>query len=271
MIATVRIPSGRLGRHARRTVGSTLAEPVHTTTSDGVQLTGIRLAGPTGRTFVIGHGMSHSTAERSTRQVIDRLAGHGTVIALDFRGHGGSGGRSSVGGDEIHDLDAAVALARSLSDAPVVAVGFSMGGSVVLRQAALGVHRPDAVIAVSAPSRWYIRESSPMRRVHWLLEHPLGPLVGRWAGIRLGKPWDEVPPSPLETIGGIEAPLLLVHGTADPYLAPSHAIDLQRACAGRAELWLEPGMGHAESGTSAELIDRIAGWAIDVIGAADQR
>ncbi len=48
-----------------------------------------------------------------------------------------------------------------------------MGGSVALRHAALrgGV---DAVVSVSALSRWFVRDTVPMRRVHWLCETALG-------------------------------------------------------------------------------------------------
>lgn len=258
----------RSGRRPPRLDAGAGAEPVTVTAADGVQLRGLCAHGPAGHLFVIGHGMSHSTAETSTRRVIDRLARYGTVLAVDFRGHGASGGLSSVGGDEILDIDAAAGLARSMDGtAPVTTVGFSMGGTVVLRQAVLGANRPDVVIAVSAPSRWFLRESVPMRRVHWMLEHPLGPWVGRRAGIRVGAPWDKVPPTPLETISRITQPLLLVQGTADRYFSPAQAVDLQRASLGHAELWLEQGMGHAESGTSAQLVDRMARWAIEQGGA----
>lgn len=58
-------------------------------------------------------------------------------MTFSFRGHGRSGGRSTVGDKEVLDLEAAVEWARSLGHSRVVTVGFSMGGSVVLRHAAL--------------------------------------------------------------------------------------------------------------------------------------
>ncbi|MGC5412405.1 alpha/beta fold hydrolase, partial [Streptomyces sp. DT225] len=106
------------------------------------------------------------------------------VVTFSFRGHGRSGGFSTVGDREVLDLAAAVAWARSLGHRRVVTVGFSMGGSVVLRHGALyaspaaddgvggaygsvpahggragartGAHT-DAVVSVSAPARWYYR------------------------------------------------------------------------------------------------------------------
>ena len=83
----------------------------------------------------------------------------------------------------------------------VVVVGFSMGAAIALRHAAVGSAPGDAVVSVSSPSRWYIRESAPMRRVQWLLESPFGPLVGRGLGVRLGEPWFDLPASPVEAVG----------------------------------------------------------------------
>lgn len=257
--------------------------------------------------FVIAHGLTNAIGKPSTRAVIDSFARYGGVVALDFRGHGSSDGRSSVGRDEIHDIDAAVLFARSAGYRRVVVVGFSMGAAVALRyagspEAELGSGagsrsgsaagstgqratgstaggtpdptvrtRPDAVVAVSAPSRWYIRSSSPMRRVHWMLEHPLGGWVGRMAGIRLGSPWETLPTTPLELVGRIApTPLLLVHGDADRYFTPQESLYLHRASPG-SELWIVPGMGHAESGIDAGTVDRIADWALAAVNPAQDR
>ena len=63
---------------------------------------------------------------------------------------------STLGDKEIDDLDVAVRYARELGYQRIATIGFSMGGSVVLRQAALrgGV---DAVVSVSGPGHWYYR------------------------------------------------------------------------------------------------------------------
>jgi fermentation-respiration switch protein FrsA (DUF1100 family) len=97
--------------------------------------------------------------------------------------------------------------------------------------------------------------------VHWLLEAPPGKLAARALGLRLGRPWDEVPASPIELVGGIApTPLLLVHGTEDHYFPPEHASALYRAAGPGARLWLEPGVRHAESAMTPALIDRIGDW-----------
>jgi dienelactone hydrolase len=78
----------------------------------------------------------------------------------------------------MHDVDAAVRAARADGAHAVVTVGLSMGGGAVLRQAALGRHRPDAAVSVSAVSRWYVRDTRPVQRVHWLLETTGGSAPG---------------------------------------------------------------------------------------------
>jgi hypothetical protein len=54
--------------------------------------------------------------------------------------------------------------------------------------------------------------------------------------------------------------LLIVHGDQDPYFPPEHARQLYLAAGEPKELWLIPGMGHAETASSNDLIDRIAQW-----------
>jgi uncharacterized protein len=142
-----------------------------------------------------------------------RLAGwlrrFGEVRALDFRGHGRSGGGSGVGGDpEMLDVDAAVAAARADGADAVVTVGLSMGGGAALRQAALGRHRPDAVVSGVAPT-----------------------------------------------------PLLLMHGDRDEYFPLEHFRTLAQAAGPTATAWVVPGFGHAESGATAPLVERIGRWA----------
>ncbi len=256
------ITSGRRLRPSPGPGGTTL----RIRTADGIELAGTHLSGPTsGPAIVVAHGFTNALAKITTTRIVRRLHRSAGVLAFDFRGHGDSGGASTVGRDEQFDLDAAVRTARGLGYHSVAVVGFSMGAAVALRQAALGIDLADAVVSVSAPSRWYLRSSTPMRRIHWLLEHPLGPTVGRWLGVRLGETWEEVPPTPLELIGRIRVPLLLVHGTADRYFGPAEGEALAAASHGHAQLWLERGMGHAESGASPELIDRISAWIADAL------
>jgi len=230
--------------------------------------------------IVVAHGFTGDLDRPHVRRAAGVLARHAAVVTFSFRGHGASGGRSTVGDREVHDLAAAVAWARELGHARVVTVGFSMGGSVVLRHAALYGEtgqeqgqehegrteaRTDAVVSVSAPARWYYRGTAPMRRVHWLVTRPVGRAVGRY-GLRTRihhRDWDPVPASPVESVPLIApTPLLIVHGDQDGYFPVDHPRMLAAASGDHAELWLEHGMGHAEHATDDALLARIGHWAV---------
>jgi fermentation-respiration switch protein FrsA (DUF1100 family) len=73
--------------------------------------------------------------------------------------------------------------------------------------------------------------------------------------------WDPVPMPPAEAAARISPiPFLVVHGDKDPYFPVEHAYQLYEAAREPKELWVVPGFGHAESGSNAALVDRIAAW-----------
>ncbi len=218
-----------------------------------------------GLVLVIAHGFTGDADRPHVRRVAQVFARYGAVVTFSFRGHGRSGGRSTVGDREVLDLAAAVAWARELGHTRVVTVGFSMGGSVVLRHAALDAGGVDAVVSVSAPARWFYRGTAPMRRLHWLVTRPAGRLVGRY-GLRTRihhRRWDPVPLSPVEAVPRIApTPLLVVHGDQDAYFPLDHPRMLADAAGEHGELWVEHGMGHAENAAPEPLLRRIGDWAV---------
>ncbi|MCF2526861.1 alpha/beta fold hydrolase [Yinghuangia sp. KLBMP8922] len=213
--------------------------------------------------FVVAHGFTGSWRRPKVAAVMAALNGYGGVVGFDFRGHGASGGQSTVGDREVLDLDAAVAWARELGYRRIATVGFSMGGSVVVRHAALhgGVQ---AVVAVSAPARWYYRGTPPMRRLHHAIDRRLGRAVTRVV-LRTrvsGKRWNPVPQAPKDLVGRISpVPLLIVHGDRDAYFPVDHPEQLYAAAREPKELWIEAGLGHAENAVGPELVKRIGEWA----------
>jgi pimeloyl-ACP methyl ester carboxylesterase len=234
-------------------------------TADGVPVWAVH-HGPVepagGVVFVVAHGFTGSAQSSSVARVRATLGEYGGVVALDFRGHGRSGGRSTVGNAEMLDLDAAVRWARLLGYDQVATVGFSMGASVVIRHAAL-LRGVDAVVAVSGPARWHYRGTPTMRRLHYVVQRPAGRLVARLAmGTRVdNQTWDPVPAEPRALAGAVApTPLLVVHGDRDRLFPLDHAEQLAAAGGATAELWVEPGFGHAEAAASDELVRRIGGW-----------
>lgn len=237
-------------------------------TADGVRVSARHTPGPGGVAVVVAHGFTLSWADPSAVRLAEVLSQRVGVVAFDFRGHGRSAGVSTVGDLEVHDVDAAVAYARWLGYGRVATLGFSMGAAVVVRHAGLAgrgdaEQRVDAVTAVSGPSRWNFRGTSPMRRVHLGIGTGLGRAVVRHAFgtrvTRLGwEPWPEPPDALAACVSPV--PLLVVHGDADPYFGVDHARWLHAAAREPKELWIEPGLGHAEAAVEPELVTRIADW-----------
>lgn len=234
-------------------------------TGDGVRLAATyRDVGSRDVGCVVAHGFTGSARSDNVQRICAGIAAPGIgVLAPDFRGHGRSGGRGTAGADEIHDVAAAVSWLRTAGYRRVAVVGFSMGGSAVLRHAGLGGDA-DAVVSVSAAGTWFERGTRPMRLVHWMFEKRTGRVATRVVRRTrvTSNGWPVLPAAPAEVAGAIAPrPLLIVHGDADRYFPLAHAEALA-AAAPAAEVWIEPGMGHAESGTTDQLVARIAEWVL---------
>ena len=163
---------------------------------------------------------------RAARVFAQRAA----VITFSFRGHGGSGGRSTVGDREVLDLAAAVALG-ALPRAPPGGHGRLLDGRfrrAAARRAVYGARHDCRRGAAArhgsrargahgsargrsgcgeAPARWYYRGTAPMRRLHWVVTRPAGRLVGRYGLAHPDPPreWDPVPLSPVESVAADRA------------------------------------------------------------------
>jgi pimeloyl-ACP methyl ester carboxylesterase len=248
--------------------------PVTLWTADGIRLFAQHWQtgdAPGGIAVVVAHGFTGSSRNPHVVRICEALAAHGfDLLAVDFRGHGRSGGRSTAGGDEIHDVAAAVAWLRDRGYPTVAIAGWSMGGTSVLRHAGLGGDA-DAVVSVSAPGTWFERGTRAMRIVHWMFEKRLGRMTA--LAVRrtriAARAWDEdLPEQPADVVGAISPrPLLIVHGEADHYFPLTH-VEAIAAAAPSAEVWIEPMMGHAETATTAELLDRIARWIASSVDAS---
>ncbi|MFV2195849.1 alpha/beta hydrolase [Nocardiopsis sp. LOL_012] len=233
-------------------------------TSDGVPLDAALRRSDAHRTtaVVLANGFTGTHNGSDTRAIAEGLMPVGDVLTFDFRGHFDSGGRSTVGNAEIHDLEAAVAHLRGQGYTSVATVGFSMGAAVAVRHAAAfgGV---SAVVSVSGPSRWYYRGTRRMRLLHFGVHGSLGRAFLRYARkVRVtDQEWTDLPAEPRAVAGDIApVPLLVVHGDADAYFPVSHAVAIHDAAREPRELWVVPGMKHAERGVTPELTIRLRDW-----------
>lgn len=257
-------------------------------TADGVEIAAtVRGEGPV--TVVVAHGFSGGHRHGSHAKILGWFEKHFQVIAIDQRGHGKSGGGCTLGHYEVHDIDAAVKWARELGAANVVTVGFSMGSSGVLRQAALAKSQtqrsefdrdlvvkeiPDAVVSIGGPAQWWYRGSTKMKIMHvgvattwgrWLIRERLGVRLSTntWPDEHAPNRYEVQPIDPADSAGAWSPnPLLVVHGMADDYFPTEHAHRIVNST-GPAEsttLWLREDMLHAESGTTQPLVDDICQW-----------
>jgi pimeloyl-ACP methyl ester carboxylesterase len=242
-------------------------------TADGARLSAVHVAGPSELAFVISHGFTGRWRYERVRRLIRLLSEYGGVIAFDFRGHGSSSGKTTLGLDEPLDIDAAVRWARLLGYQNVATIGFSMGGAVAIRHAA-EVRDVDAIVAVSAPAFWFYRGTTPTRRVQRMVSTHYGRfLANALLRTRIGvDPWlGPMPADPATSAAQIPPlPFLIVHGDQDSYFPLEHpqalidaAITSWEAKGGvgvKPDLWIEPGFGHAENSVTNDLAVRIAHW-----------
>lgn len=170
-----------------------------------------------------------------------------TVLAPDFQAHGESPGEHVTYGAR-ESLDAASAMAYLHEVAPqerVGVIGVSMGGAATL----LG---PGPV-----PANAYVLESVyptirdalsdrlstwfwPLSAVGRLFTSPLLSMVGSEVGVT------ESELQPIDRIGQIRAPLLLISGTADPYTPLAEAESLYARAPARKSFWAVVGAGHED-------------------------
>jgi pimeloyl-ACP methyl ester carboxylesterase len=249
--------------------------PAVLTASDGTSISAGHLPHEGDLCLVVAHGFTGQWRSERVEKVIRVLSTSAGVIVLDMRGHGESGGVTTIGHKEIQDVSAAVAWARELGYRYVVTVGFSMGGAVVLRQAAFPEGESDhvdAVIAVSAPAFWHYRGTKIMRRMHAVVASKAGRTFMRTRGTRIdSQGWpDPMPAAPVEAISLYpHLAVLIVHGDIDRYFPLEHPRALHAAAVAggneNVQLWEISGFGHAESAIDDETLERIVGWAREQI------
>jgi pimeloyl-ACP methyl ester carboxylesterase len=233
------------------------------TTADGVTLAG-RLspaAGPDPATVVLAHGFAASKEDAAVCAVGNALHDAGySVLTYDSRGQGESGGLCTLGDAERHDVAAAVAWAREHTSR-VVVVGASMGAIAVLRHAATD---PDlaGVVTVSSPSAWRVPRNLRSLLAAGLTQTSPGRyLAARYMRVRLARGWTR-PEPPHRLVRRVRAPLAIVHGTEDRFIAPAEATALYAHARDPRRLDLVPGMGHAFDMPGIPVVRRAVEWTL---------
>jgi alpha-beta hydrolase superfamily lysophospholipase len=233
------------------------------TTTDGLSLVARRLLAAEApvAAVVIVHGFNASSECPHVSELANALHADGfDVVCYDARGHGGSGGESTLGDREEHDVAAAVGLARERT-ARVVVVGASMGGIAALRYAASDPDIAGAVV-VSCPAAWRLPRS--VRGVLGAVMTRTGAgrkLTARLSGVRVARHWtNPLPPGVLAT--RVRVPVAYVHGRNDRFISYHDAEVLAAATPEPSRLVLVPGMGHAFEARAVAPIRESVAWVL---------
>ena len=243
-----------------------LPEPFTLTTTDGVTLSALRY-GPDDADIavVFGHGFTGSQRNKKIVALARRLGEHGlAVYTADFRGHGASGGLSTIGDQEVQDLETMLARARS-NHRKVVSAGASMGAFIALRHAGLG-GTPDAVIAISSPA---VGRDPKLLRARLLRHAALSPRGRRLLdlyGTRVGAVPEAMTP-PIDLVAQIApVPVAIIHGARDRYVPLADAYALYDRLGEPRRLVVLRNFGHGEAGFDPEFADRLTDLVGDLLG-----
>jgi dipeptidyl aminopeptidase/acylaminoacyl peptidase len=220
--------------------------PAH---GDGVEIAGWFIpSGGSRRAIVLVHGKDANRTRELDLDLGDDVPGEFpdlavalsrrgfSVLMIDLRGHGQSGhARFGFGRTERLDVLGAVdwLVARGFRPGRIGVLGISMGAATSIGAAS----EDDRIGALVADSSF--AELASLVETHWTSETHLPALflpVTKWLGKHsFGCDLDAA--RPVDEIGAIRRPILLIHGDADPITPAQHARRLKRAAGSSAELW----------------------------------
>jgi pimeloyl-ACP methyl ester carboxylesterase len=199
-------------------------EQVKVRTADGTTLAGW-LANPTGRRAPLVIYFGGNAEEVSWMAGEAQRFGGWSLLAVNYRGYGDSGGEpgeKALFADALalHDF---AASRPDVDPAKIVVMGRSLGSGVAVHLAA---HKPVAGVILAAPYdslEAVAVRAYPFLPVRWMLRHRFDSLA--------------LAPS-------IRAPLLVVAAERDSIIPPEHAQRLHDAWAGPRQWVLLKGSGH---------------------------
>lgn len=200
---------------------------------------------PNDKIILICHGIRHD--KRSGIRFVQYLLKEGyTLMMLDFRNHGESGGCiTTYGYHEKEDLRAAVQYLRKQGLTGSLGVlGASMGAAVAL-QAAAGF---DDIQALVVDSPFASLEQIALEQTIGITKLPrfavyLPMQVACWWSKYVEDfPVSEV--SPWFSAQSLKCPIFLIHGDADRKIGVHHSRQIFDAAPEPKELWICEGAGH---------------------------
>lgn len=198
-----------------------------------------------GRTsaVIICPGFFKSKDTTIFRRISEGLAASHDVVAMDFRGHGRSGGLYTFSAREQADLSAVLAWARPRY-ARLAVLGFSMGGAIAISTVSREPAQVRSLITVSAPAAFRDVEFK-----WWTPEAIRAGIQGLepGAGCRPGSPWLPKPRAIDQIARLAPIPICIIHGTRDVIVGVNHGRRLHAAAGEPKRLEIIERGRHAES------------------------
>jgi len=206
-----------------RDVGLTV-EPVTIAADDGVELAAWLVVRTGAPAIVLLHGYPAEKAD--LLPIAAALAPRFTVLLLDLRYFGHSGGRATtLGLRERRDLSRAIDFLAARGSGEVGVFGLSLGGAVALLAAA----EDPRIRAVAAYAPFADLRALADHVYGWLgwLRYPFVLLLRGWSVVFLGR--DVTAISPERAAATLSVPVLLAASREDEQIPFEHAERLRRA------------------------------------------
>ena len=202
-------------------------------------------------TIIFVHGLGNNRAGDEALDLASRLWADGfNTLLFDLRGHGISGdGKVSGGFFEQNDLLGAYdfLLSEGVRSEQIGVIGFSMGAAASV----LGVSEEPNIRALVVDSPFAntpdlitqeVARTTPIPK--WIVP-VFNPGTVLAANLLHGIKLDELDPE--SAVGGIDYPILLIHGIDDTRIPVEHGIRVHAAAYQSSSLWLVPDTDHVDS------------------------
>jgi len=217
--------------------------------------------------LVICPGFFQSKETATFQRMSRALAVHWDVLAMDFRGHGRSGGLYTFSALERADLEAVLRWVQGRYRG-VGILSFSLGAAIAINTVSRHHGVVQSLIAVSAPSAFEDIEFK-----FWTPEAMRTGLTGLepGAGCRPSNPLMKKD-RPLDTVRHLgNTPLLFIHGTHDVIVDVQHSHRLHAAAAEPKRLEIIEGGSHAEAlfrDDPTRFLSLVETWVAKTLGGA---
>ena len=209
--------------------------------TDGLKLKGWFIENKESDAVVlVGHGYPFDKA--NILQATHFLADEYNLLLFDFRYFGESEGRYTTGGvKESKDVLAATEfLKKEKKFTKIGAIGFSMGGAAILMSESKDL---DAVVIDSAYATMDLTLERLFAFFPGILKLPFVWLTKFYGLLVFKINANEV--SPLNSIGEMKSPILMIHGEKDSQISVKNAHLLyENSDKDKTELWIVPNAGH---------------------------